>query len=166
MPNNITIILLNLAKYPPILANSAHGLVCLASGNIVLSEVQMETWDEFLNFISSEIGVHHKKDQIKISQFTKFEFLSLDCNHEEGFQNSEKLETFYGLRGGGGHLGFERPLTSHSLVTMQWHITKLDKLTNFHVIFLAMGFIFLLWLNLNNLQFGITDAFIFDLRSR
>ena len=32
----------------------------------------METWDEFLNFISSEIGVHHKKDQIKISQFTKF----------------------------------------------------------------------------------------------
>ena len=29
------------------------------------------------------------QDHIKISQFTKFEVLSLDCNYAEGFQKSE-----------------------------------------------------------------------------
>ena len=43
-------------------------------------EVQMETGDEF-----------------KISWFTKFGVVSLDFNHVEGFQKSEKLETLYGL---------------------------------------------------------------------
>ena len=37
----------------------------------------MDTADLF------EIEVRHKKDHIKISQFTKFEVLSLDCNHVE-----------------------------------------------------------------------------------
>ena len=40
---------------------------------------------------------NHKKDHFKISQFAKFEVLSLDCNHVEGFQNSEKLVTLYGF---------------------------------------------------------------------
>ena len=44
----------------------------------------MEAWHEFLSF--HLIGVHRKKDHIKISRFTKFEVLSLDCNHVEGFQ--------------------------------------------------------------------------------
>ena len=44
----------------------------------------------FKVFILSEIGVHHKKDHIKISQFTKFEIVSLDCNHVEDFQNIGK----------------------------------------------------------------------------
>ena len=35
---------------------------------------------------------NHKKDHFKISQFAKF-----DCNHVEGFPNSEKLETLYGF---------------------------------------------------------------------
>ena len=34
----------------------------------------------------------------KKDQFTKFKDLSLDCNHVEGFQNSEILETLYGFR--------------------------------------------------------------------
>ena len=38
-----------------------------------------------------------KKNHIKISPFTKFEVRSIDCNHVEGFQNLEKLETLYGL---------------------------------------------------------------------
>ena len=42
----------------------------------------METGDEFLSF---HLG-HHKKDHIKISQFTICELLSLDCSHVEGFQ--------------------------------------------------------------------------------
>ena len=82
----------------------------------------METRREFLNF--HLIGVHRKKDDIKISQFTKFEVLSLDCNHVEGFQKAKKLETLYGY--GGSHLRirdicmeFGRPLTGHSLVTTQ-----------------------------------------------
>ena len=69
-----------------------------------------------------EIGVHHKNDHIKISQFTKCEVLSLDCNHVEGVQKSEILQTLYGI--GGSHLRirdicmeFGRPLTGHSLVT-------------------------------------------------
>ena len=36
------------------------------------------------------IVVHHKKDHIKISQFTKFEVLLLDYNRVEGFQKSVK----------------------------------------------------------------------------
>ena len=76
----------------------------------------------FLYFHQSEIGVLHKKGHIKISQFTKFEVLSLDCNHVEGFQISEKLETLCGF--GGRHRGdicmeFGRPLTGHSLVNKQ-----------------------------------------------
>ena len=47
--------------------------------------------------LKSEIGVHHKKNHMKISQFTKFEVLSFDCNHVEGFQKSEKLEPLYGF---------------------------------------------------------------------
>ena len=73
-------------------------------------------WDEFLNFLfQSEILVHHNKDHIKISHFTKFEVLSLDCNPVEGL---------YGF--GGRHLRirdicmeFRRPLKGHSIVTMQ-----------------------------------------------
>ena len=36
---------------------------------------------------------------------------------------------------------FVEPLAGDSLVTMQWNITKLGKLTNFYVTVLAMGFI-------------------------
>ena len=63
---------------------------------ITLSEVQMKTRDELSIFIQSEFGlVHHKKDHIKIGQFTKFEVLSLDCNQVEGFQKSVKLITHF-----------------------------------------------------------------------
>ena len=44
---------------------------------------------------NQNFGVHHKKDHIKVSQFTKFEVLPLDCNHVKGFQKSEKLDTLY-----------------------------------------------------------------------
>ena len=74
-----------------------------------------------------KFSFNHKleKDHIKISQFTKFEVLSLDCNHVENFQKSgKKIETVYGF--GGRHLRireicmeFGRPLTGHSLVTTQ-----------------------------------------------
>ena len=57
----------------------------------------METKDELLNFHLSEIGVNYKKGHIKISQFTKFDVLSLDFNHEESFQKSAKLETLVNL---------------------------------------------------------------------
>ena len=87
-----------------------------------------------------------KKDRIKISQFITSGVVSLDCNHVEGFQKSEKLETLYGF--GGRHLGirdicmeFGRHLTAHSLVTMQCNITKLGKLTHFYAPFLVMGLI-------------------------
>ena len=43
----------------------------------------MEIEDEFLNFHLSVIEVHRKKDHIEITLFTKFEVLSLDCNHVE-----------------------------------------------------------------------------------
>ena len=51
----------------------------------------METGDEGVsNFhLNRTVGV--------ISQFTKFEILSLDCNLIEGFQILEKLETLYGI---------------------------------------------------------------------
>ena len=57
----------------------------------------METGDKFLNFNFIRNGVHQKKDHIKISQFTKFEVLSLDCNHihVEGFQKLAKLQTVW-----------------------------------------------------------------------
>ena len=84
-----------------------------------------EAGDEFLNFhFNQKIGVHYKKDHIKVSQFTKFEVLLLDCNRGKGFQKSEKLETVVGF--GGSHLRiiirdicmeFGRPLTGHSLVS-------------------------------------------------
>ena len=59
-----------------------------------------------------------------MSQFTKFEFLSLDCNYAEGFGKLERSETLYGF---GGRclrirdicMEFGRPLTGHSLVAMQ-----------------------------------------------
>ena len=58
----------------------------------------MKTRDELLNFhLIRNWSPDHKKDHIKISQFTKFEVLSLDCNHVEGFQKSEILETLYGF---------------------------------------------------------------------
>ena len=60
----------------------------------------------------------------KNSKFTKFAVLSLDCNHVESFQKSEKLEALCGF--GGHHLRirdfsmeFGRPLTGQSMVTMQ-----------------------------------------------
>ena len=40
------------------------------------------------------LGTSHKKDCIKISQFTKFGVVSLAYNNVEDFQKSEKLETF------------------------------------------------------------------------
>ena len=42
-----------------------------------------------------ELIKNWKEDHIKISRFTKFEVLSLDCDHVEGFQKSEILETLY-----------------------------------------------------------------------
>ena len=36
---------------------------------------------------------------------------------------------------------FRGPLTGHGLVSTQWNITKLGKLTAFYVVFLLMGFI-------------------------
>ena len=62
----------------------------------------METGVKMFNFCLIRNGVHHKKDHIKISQFTKFEVLWSDYNHVEGFQKSEKIETLYGF--GGCHL--------------------------------------------------------------
>ena len=63
------------------------------------------------------------KDHIKIIRFTKFEVLSLDCNHVKGFQKSAKLETLYGF--GGLHLRitdicveYGGPLTGHSLACL------------------------------------------------
>ena len=54
----------------------------------------MEMGDKFLNFHLPVIRYNlDKKDHINIRQFTKFEVLSLDFNHEEGFKKSEKLET-------------------------------------------------------------------------
>ena len=48
---------------------------------------------------SSEVQIENGEDRIKIRQFTKFEVLSLNCNHEEGFQKSEKKgNTLYGFR--------------------------------------------------------------------
>ena len=38
-----------------------------------------------------------EKDHIKISQFTKFEILSLHYKRVEGFKKSEKLEALYEL---------------------------------------------------------------------
>ena len=49
--------------------------------------------DEVFNFHWSP-----SQDHIKISQFTKFEVLLLDCNHVEGFQISGKLVTCLDLR--------------------------------------------------------------------
>ena len=70
----------------------------------------------------SELMKKWKEDHIKISRFTKFEVLSLDCDHVERFQKSEKLENLYGFEG--RHLRIRdicmksgRPLTGHSLVT-------------------------------------------------
>ena len=57
-------------------------------------------WERVFKF--NIIGVHLKKDHIKIRQCTKFEVLSLDCNHVQGFQRSEKLGPLYGF--GGRHL--------------------------------------------------------------
>ena len=87
----------------------------------------METGDEYL-IIKSEIGVQHKKDHTKISQFTKFEVLSLGCNHVQGRSKIGKI---------GDCMEFGGPLTGHSLVITQCSKTKLGKLTNFNVISLA-----------------------------
>ena len=53
---------------------------------------------------SLKFSVHRKLESITrmitlliTTQFTKFKVLSLDCNHAEGFQKSEKLETLYGI---------------------------------------------------------------------
>ena len=103
-------------------------------------EVQMESGNEFSNFhlIKPVIGVHHKKDHIKISQITTFEVLSLNWNHVKGFQNSEKLESLYGF--GRCHLT-EFFFATFDRSQPVENITKLGKRTNLHVIFLAMGFI-------------------------
>ena len=79
----------------------------------------------------------------KAGQFIKFEVLSLDCIHVQGFQNSEKLETLYGF--GGRHLRIKdicmeigRLKTGRTLVTTQKDTTQLGKLIFMR--FLAMGF--------------------------
>ena len=59
----------------------------LSSFELPVSKLKWVLGTNSLNFDLSENGVHHKKDHIKISQFTKFEVLLLDCNHVEGFQN-------------------------------------------------------------------------------
>ena len=53
----------------------------------------METGDKFLNFDLIK-NWRRKKDHIKISRFTKFGVVSLDFNHVEIFQKSEKI-SFY-----------------------------------------------------------------------
>ena len=60
----------------------------------------------------------------KISQFSKFEVLLLDCDHVERFQKSVKLETLYGfgrcnLRSRDISMEFGRPLTGHGLASKQ-----------------------------------------------
>ena len=50
----------------------------------------MKTEDEFLNFHYIGNWNPSQKDHIKISQFTKFEVLSLDCNHVERFKKKKK----------------------------------------------------------------------------
>ena len=59
---------------------------------IARSKVQKEPGDYFLN--QHLIRDWIKKDRIKISQFTKFEVLPLDCNYVEGFQKSGKIRDF------------------------------------------------------------------------
>ena len=89
--------------------------------------IQMETGDEFFNFhFIRNWSPSHERSQIKISQFTKFELLSLECNRVEGFQKLKKLESLYGFNLGRRHLGirdicmeYGRPLTGRSLVTTQ-----------------------------------------------
>ena len=48
-----------------------------------IPKFDMETaWGQVFNIlIYLKIGAHHKKDHIKISQFTKFGVVLLDCNH-------------------------------------------------------------------------------------
>ena len=89
--------------------------------------IQMETGEEFSNFhFIRNWSPSHERSQIKISQFIKFELLSLECNRVEGFQKLEKLESLYGFNLCRHHLGirdncmeYGRPLTGHSLVTTQ-----------------------------------------------
>ena len=118
------------------------------SGIIARSEVQMETGDEFLNYHSIGNWSQSQERSHKNESVCQV-WGSLYCNHVEGFQNrgeNRKLETLYTFWG--RHLRikdicneFGRPLTGHSLVTTQWNMTKLGKLTNLYVIFLAVGFI-------------------------
>ena len=49
----------------------------------------------------SGIGVHHKKDRIEIILFIKFEVLSFDCNHVEGFGKIRKIKDFVWIWPGG-----------------------------------------------------------------
>ena len=52
--------------------------------------------DEFSNF--KLIRVHHKKDHVKISQLSSLMVCyKFGCNHVDGFQKAEKLETLYGV---------------------------------------------------------------------
>ena len=106
------------------------------------------TSEEFTSGELCTVTFHHKKDHIKICLFTKFEVLSLDCNHVEGFQKSEKIETLYGF--GGPYLRIRKShlygiwatfdRSQPGYYTMKH--SKLGKLTNFYVIFLVMEFIF------------------------
>ena len=55
--------------------------------------------------VTSLIGVWNYNGELSVpefSQFTKSDVLSLDCDHVEGFQILDKLETLYGF--GGWHL--------------------------------------------------------------
>ena len=83
---------------------------------------QMETGDEFLIFNYQQLE-SIKNVYMEITQFTTFEVLSLDCNHVEGFQKSEKLETVWiwgrYLRVRGICMKFGRRLAGHSLVATQ-----------------------------------------------
>lgn len=78
-----------------------------------------------------------------MSRFTMFGAASLDCNHLEGLQKAKKLETLYGF--GSHHLWIKKIYMGdlwQILTIRQWNITKLGKLSSFHLIFLMMGFIF------------------------
>ena len=69
-----------------------------------------------------------RKITLKLVSLPGFGVVSLNCNHVEGFQKSEKLETLSGFGGRLICMEFWRPLTAYSLGTMQYNITKLGKL--------------------------------------
>ena len=95
---------------------------------IACSGVQIETGDKLFNFHLVRNWSPSREDHIKISQSTKFDVLSLDCNRVGGFEKLERLETMYGFggtlsqrRGGGGGGGGHHLRIIIVLAQIHWH---------------------------------------------